>query len=320
MVIGYDISSSDKDTEYLGDVAFYYYGVGDSLGYEYGEEPFHKIFPCPWEEISYYNPDTLWHVIGIWGGEPPYYWSSAIRLTQDELAPYYDWSFSRVIVALSCEEQSEVYANLTIYGEGTPTEPGDIIYQDTGLYFNTTGFHTIELNEHIPFKDHDEIWFAMTWNQTEEGIHIPYCDDGPAVDGKGDWIYLNNMWQEMQPDIDKNWAMGAIVAGEGKAELQIINIKGPIGVNAEIKNAGEVDANNLEYTMTVTGGILGLIDKGGSGGTTTLAPGATEAIGSGLILGFGKIAIEITANADNAAEVTAKKEAFVLGLLVIGIK
>jgi len=114
--------------------------------------------------------------------------------------------------------------------------------------------------------------------------------------------------------------MGGIVEGEGKAELQIINIKGPIGVNAEIKNAGEADASNLEYTTTVTGGILKLINKTVPGSTTVLASGAIEAIGSGLILGLGPITIEITANADNAAEVTVTKTAFVLGILVIGIK
>lgn len=37
------------------------------------------------EEIKYYNPDTLTHVIGLTGTMPAY-WYSAIRLTQDELA------------------------------------------------------------------------------------------------------------------------------------------------------------------------------------------------------------------------------------------
>ena len=272
------------------------------------------------EEISYYDPDTLNMVVGITGGGPPYIWQSAIRLTQDELALYAGWEMTKVIVALSCEEQAEVWATLIIYGEGSSLAPGPIIYEDADLYFDATAFHTIELSEPIALDDHEEIWISMEWEQTVEPGHIPYCDGGPAVDGKGDWIYLNNMWQEMQPSIDSNWGMGGIVEGEGQAELSILNIKGPIGVNAEVKNIGDVDANNLEYTMTVTGGILKLINKTVPGSKTVLASGATEAIGSGLILGLGPITIEITANADNAAEVTVTKTAFVLGILVIGIK
>jgi len=277
--------------------------------------------PRDQEEISYYDPNTLQNVIGL---TQPAVWESAIRLTQDELAPYAGWDLTKVNVALSCDNgQTEVWAKLIIYGEGMATYPGSIIYEKPDLYFDATGFHIIELNESIALDDHDEIWISMEWDQTEVAF-IPYADAGPAVDGKGDWVAIGGSWSELQthgdPPLDFNWGMGGIVEGEGKAELQIINIKGPIGVNAEVKNIGEADANNLEYTMTVTGGILGLINKSVPGSKTTLASGATEAIGSGLILGLGKIAIEITANADNAAEVTVTKEAFVLGILVIGIK
>jgi len=279
--------------------------------------------PRDQEEIKYYNPDTLTHVIGLSGGTPPYYWYSAIRFTQDELAPYAGWDLTKVNVALSCDNgQTEVWAKLTIWGEGTATQPGSIIYEDDTLYFDATGFHLIELNESIALDDHDEIWIGIEWEQTEEPAYIPFTDEEPTVAGKGGWISQNggSTWSELPAAVGWNWGMGGIVEGEGKADLRIINIKGPIGVNAEIKNVGDADANNPVYTMNVTGGILGLIDRGDSVEATTLASGATEAIGSGLFLGLGKIAIEITANADNAAEVTVTKEAFVLGILVIGIK
>ena len=273
------------------------------------------------EEISYYNPDTLQNVIGL---TQPAVWQSAIRLTQDELAPYAGWDLTKVIVALSCDNgQSEVWANLIIYGEGAPTWPGSIIHEETNLFYDTTGFHTIELNQSIALDDHNEIWISMEWDQTEIAF-IPYADEGPAVDGKGDWVCLGSSWSELQthgdPPLDYNFGMGGIVEGAGKAELAIQNVKGPIGVKAEVKNIGDVAASNLEYTMTVTGGILGLINKASDGTKTELAPGTTEPISSGLILGFGKIVIEITANADNAVEVTETKEGLVLGILVIGIK
>lgn len=270
------------------------------------------------EEISYYDPDTLTGAVGIQGGTAPYYWKSAIRLTQDELAAYAGWDLISVVVAHSAEEEPEHWGEIVIYGEGTSTSPGALVTNES-YYFDATGWFRVDLTTPVPIDDHDEIWVAVSWESWEPD-HCAYIDAGPAVDGKGDWIYLNGAWSEIQSSIDSNWGMGAIVEGEGKAELQILNIKGPIGVNAEIKNAGDADANNLDWSMTVTGGILKLINKTVPGSKTTLASGATEAIGSGLILGLGPITIEITANADNAAEVTVTKTAFVLGILVIGIK
>jgi len=273
------------------------------------------------EEIHYYNPDTLIHVIGLQEGELPCYWSSAIRLTQDELAPWAGWELVKVLVFLSCNNgQSEVWANLTIYGEGTPTKPGEIIYQDTGLYFNKTNYYKILLDEPISISEHNEIWIAMTWKQTEEGACIAIADDGPAVDGKGDWVAIGGSWSELQNHgglpLDYNWGMGAIVSIGGKTELSIINIKGPIGVNAEVKNIGENDANNLEYTMTVTGGILGMINKTVSDTITELAPDETIPIYSGFIFGLGPITINVTAKADNAYEDSITKTGFIIGPFV----
>jgi hypothetical protein len=275
------------------------------------------------EEIKYYNPDTLTHVIGLSGGTPPYYWYSAIRFSQDELAPYAGWDLTKVNVALSCDNgQLEVWAKLTVWGEGTENYPGSIIYEDDTLYFDATGFHIIELSTPIPLDDHDEIWIGIEWEQTEEGAFIPFTDDGPAVDKKGCWVSQNGggTWNQLSEyALDYNWGMGGIVSGEGLAELAIKNVAGPIGVNADIENIGDTDATNVEWTMTVTGGILGMVNKTVTGTATSLAAGAIEAIGSGIVLGFGSIDIEITASADNANEVTVSKSGFVLGILVIGL-
>ena len=68
-----------------------------------------------------------------------------------------------------------------------------------------------------------------------------------------------------------------------------------IGVSANIKNIGEANATDVEWTIKVTGGILKLIDKTFSGTISTLGIGDEEAIKSGLILGLGKIAITVSA-------------------------
>ena len=72
--------------------------------------------------------------------------------------------------------------------------------------------------------------------------------------------------------------------------------------------------------MTVTGGILGMINTTVSDTILELAPDETIPISSGLMFGLGPITIDIKANASNAYEDSILKNAFILGPFVIGIK
>lgn len=272
-------------------------------------------------ELKYYDPATLTNVIGLGGGTPPYYWASGVRFTQDEMGIYTGWEMTKVVVALSCDNgQSEVYADLKIYGEGTATNPGSIIYEVDDLFFDASDIYIIDLTTPIPLDDHDEIWVTMYWEQTEEPAYIPVCDAGPAVKGKGNMAWFNNVWQQLPTTLDYNWGMGAIIEGEGLAELTVQNVAGPIGVKGEIKNIATNPAMNVEYTVTITGGILGKVNKVVTGTVTELAAGAIEAFNSGIFFGIGKITIAVEATADNALDAAANFEGTVIGPFVIGIK
>jgi hypothetical protein len=88
-------------------------------------------------------------------------------------------------------------------------------------------------------------------------------------------------------------------------DLEISDIKGGIGVKATVKNVGEAPATNANWQMTVTGGILGFIDVQKSGTESSLAVGAEVTAKSGLILGFGPLTIEVSANCDEGASDSA---------------
>ena len=111
-----------------------------------------------------------------------------------------------------------------------------------------------------------------------------------------------------------------------KTELQIISIKGGIGkVQTEIKNIGQVTAEDIQITVSAKGGILGGINitkicTGCSNCGTTLNQSAirTESTAEeGKIFGFGPITITVSSKASNADEVTKTTKGFVLGPLVI---
>lgn len=68
-----------------------------------------------------------------------------------------------------------------------------------------------------------------------------------------------------------------------------------IGVGANIANTGDAPATDVEWTISVTGGILKLINKQFTGTVSSIDADADADIQSGMILGLGKIAITVSA-------------------------
>jgi hypothetical protein len=81
--------------------------------------------------------------------------------------------------------------------------------------------------------------------------------------------------------------------------IKVLSIAGGFGVSAVITNEGTADATNVDWTIHVTGGILGKINKTVPGTIASLTIGATETVKSGILFGLGKISITVTAGSDS---------------------
>jgi hypothetical protein len=271
-------------------------------------------------ELHYYDPNTLCGVIGGPSGSPQV-WKTAIRLTQTELYPYNTWNLTKVVIGFSEDEyEGPVNVTIIIYDNGTPWHPGPLIVDDTHTVLTGDGLILIPLVTPVALAGHTELWVAVQWYQNAGLSHYAYIDAGPAVVGKGDWIYLNNAWCEIQSSIDSNWAIGAIVEGQNLATLSIANIKGRLGITAEVQNTGDVTAYNITWSIAVEGGILGKVSKITTGTQTALFAHQTLAIRQPMVIGFGLIRIMITAQASNAVAVAVTKTAFLVGPLVVRIR
>jgi hypothetical protein len=77
-------------------------------------------------------------------------------------------------------------------------------------------------------------------------------------------------------------------------DIVIQSITGGIGESAVIKNMGDATAENFDWSIVSTGIVF---IGGEKTGTATLAPGESTTIKTGLMLGFGSIAITVTADA-----------------------
>jgi len=101
--------------------------------------------------------------------------------------------------------------------------------------------------------------------------------------------------------------------------LEIENITGAGGllsggvVSAEILSTGEADAKDIEWTMTVTGGILNRINITTTGTIDTLPTGSMMVINTeDPIYGLGNVDITITVTAPNTTLVRERAEGLVI--------
>jgi len=97
------------------------------------------------------------------------------------------------------------------------------------------------------------------------------------------------------------------------AVISIENIGGGFGVKATITNSGTIAAENLNWKISLSGNVFVGSEKTGT--ISSLAPGESATIKSGLVLGIGKTTITVTAGGTSATA-----SAFIVGPLVLGVK
>jgi len=82
-----------------------------------------------------------------------------------------------------------------------------------------------------------------------------------------------------------------------QSDLEIGAILSDFGrIRAEIKNVGDEDINEVEWSIGIDGGILDRLHQDKSGTLTEVRAGTTEIVASDTLFGLGDIAITVTAN------------------------
>ena len=109
---------------------------------------------------------------------------------------------------------------------------------------------------------------------------------------------------------------------EATPRLVIENIKGRFNkIHADIKNIGEMNAANVKWNISVTGGILKRINVLSTGTIDTLSMNMGETVGTDkFIWGFGRVNIKITAEAAQAAPVIMTARGFIVFFILIGVR
>lgn len=103
------------------------------------------------------------------------------------------------------------------------------------------------------------------------------------------------------------------------ASLRIESVTGGFGrVYANIANHGHKTDRNVDWTITIHGGMLGRIQIRTMGSIPYLEQGDVERVSTHkFIAGIGFIGVSVTAEADNAIKVSKEKTGFILGPFII---
>jgi hypothetical protein len=108
----------------------------------------------------------------------------------------------------------------------------------------------------------------------------------------------------------------------GVPKLAIENIRGRINkISADIRNIGDQDAKSINWSISVTGGILKRIDLRSTGTLNTLSKESVSTVITDRIpLGFGRLEITVTVDVSGGEPVTQTAQGFKFLFFVIGVR
>ena len=156
------------------------------------------------EDTIHYDGDNFDYIGLVFGGTI----EGAIRLTPMELGPYNDWNITSI---LFYHGTGSCTGKLKIYGQGTSSSPGTLISSEP-YSASYEGWLTIDLSSPVTINASQDIWVSRTASHAADTFPLG-IDAGPAVIGKGDWVYDDGVWIELYlpPYFDFNWNIRAIV-------------------------------------------------------------------------------------------------------------
>ena len=210
--------------------------------------------------------------------------------------------------------EDDVDYNVKIYDDFDGDELSNELSSKSGN-IEYTGFHTIELDNSIPLTKDDEFYIYLylsngghPFDRTSEVPVLLGSKDRVLVNSAAQpgqsYYYENSEWLDLV-DSDVEYAdtanfciKGLVIGGEPQTypKLEIGNISGGFGISTVIKNVGLAPATEINFTITVTGGIFDLININMQDIISNIDEGSEFKIGTGLFFGLGPIEITVTAD------------------------
>jgi len=156
----------------------------------------------------------------------------------------------------------------------------------------------------------DQILYKFDWGDNTSSEWLGPYDSGDTVNAVHAWNFEGDYEIKVKA-MDINGSVGDWSVPHTIHILKVSFIRlhkisgGFLTVNAEIENLGELEANNVEWTFGLTGGLI-LAGRESTGVITSIPPNSKVTIESTPIIGVGKVTITVQAMIpENTAEKTS---------------
>jgi hypothetical protein len=191
----------------------------------------------------------------------------------------------------------------------TPTGP------DTGVIGNEYTFQTIATD-----PEEDQVYYMFDFGDGTTSDWVGPFNSGAPGTAAHTWDEAGT-YEVTAKAKDSNggqsgWSEAHSIVIYSTAELEIGNITGGLfKVKATIKNVGFVDADHVEWTMTLVGGAF--IGKEAGGTILAIGAGEERTVSSGTIIGLGKTVITVTATCTGSSATKDQNATILLFFIII---
>jgi hypothetical protein len=223
------------------------------------------------------------------------------------------WGLSCDYNSSNCDPQGMTF-NITFY-EDNDSMPGDMIcsYVDvepsitaTGILY-AEGYNYLELYffeyDLEPCCELSDGWVSVFQTGSDNGCIFCLMQ---SLDGDGAAYYTR----------EGNWTslydVSLVLTDGEETDLEIVDVKGGLGVKLEIRNNGAETVDNYPVKFLVIGGLLKIIQIDAGETISDLGPGETITIDTGLFFGFGPITIFVVGDG-----IAAYKDGFQLFIFTV---
>jgi hypothetical protein len=171
--------------------------------------------------------------------------------------------------------------------------------------------------------DHDSshIYYLWFWGN-EMGEWMGPYESGETVTAAHTWsspgTYEVKVMAKDTDNATSDWSEPLTISVAGAPIIEIGEITGGFGVHVEIRNTGNNNVMNVQWTITLNG--LVFFSRENNGTFTKIIPGFRPIASTGLLFGIGPVGITVIAVADGLNPVEKQGSAFLLGPFVSRVR
>ena len=173
-----------------------------------------------------------------------------------------------------------------------------------------------EFSTTISDPDNDQIFLMWAWGDEVSNWTGPF-NSGDTIKAYHTWNHPGEYTIKVKArdefGMESAWSDPQQITIVATPKIEIGEISGGVGITVKILNNGTADANNVEWSIILDGGLV-LLGRETTGVITKIVPTFEPTAQTGFILGFGSITVTVTAE---EAEKTAT--AFILGPFILNV-